>query len=270
MRLIFALRGGPKKPCPRCGSRAKWTADGAQRVFRSKCCGMETDVLGGTHFAEVNLELRLALYLLAMFFNRATPLSSDFVARHLGISADKAWRALAQIRRRVEELNAQQFDPRDYRKCYVDEFLYRPIAIRGRSARAGVWLLGLSGKERVHIEPLPSRNPGIYHRIVHASGLGGAKLYSCNLGLVGRMRNENLLPATACELTMASRGSQLVKARGRLDAFWPIFKRSMRAGSIVPRRDHVSRYVSDYVYRYNHRGDAGAMLRGLLQSIDPL
>lgn len=265
-RLLFDLRGGPDLPCPGCGSRTKWKQDESRIVFRSNCCNSMLDPLRGTFLSKADLGVRMWLYLLLTFCNRSNPLSADFVAGHLNISRDKSWRALAQIRQQIERLNVRQFDRDRNRNCNIDEFLYRPV----QPSRGRMWLLGLSANARIYVEPLRSRQPGGYRDILDRLGLHDTGLFSCNLALASRLKDECALPATSCEWTMASRGLPLVSARARLATFWMFFKRSMRSGSIVPFRHHLSRYVSEYVLRFNCAGKHGEMFSEVIRSVEPL
>lgn len=269
VRFLFELRGGPMRPCSVCGSRTTWRQDSQQPLFHSKCCGEQVDARSGTFLERVRLDIRMWLYLIATFLNRSTPLSSAFVASHLGLSSDYAWRALAQIRQQIQKIEERRFEPHEFQNCYLDEFLYRPILDSARGTRASIWLLGLSGNQIVHVVALRSRNPGVYRDLLQGLGLLDAKLFSSNLRLAQRLR-EDFLPTSSCEWTMACSDGPIVAARERLSAFWPFFKRSMRRGSIVPKRDHLSRYISDYVFRFNHAGRKSLMLRRVLQSLEPL
>ena len=65
---------------------------------------------------------------------------------------------------------------------------------------------------------------------------------------------------------MASQRMALVQADGRLSAFWPFFKRSLGRGSIVASMQHIHRYVSEYVFRYNYSGREGLMFRQTLSA----
>lgn len=267
---MFDLRGGRTKPCPGCGSRTSWRQTEAVRIFRSKCCSVEVDALAGTFLTQPPLGARVWLYLIVTFLNRIAPLSSAFVAAHLGTSTARSWQALAQLRQQVVITNWKLFKPAEFKRCYVDEFLYRPVCVPGGGARTGVWLLGLSGTRSIHVEPLRDRMAGAYPRILERLGIGEAEFYSCNLSLVARMKRQGVASIAACELSMASRGQQLISSQARLKAFWPNFRRSMRRGSVVPARQHIRRFVHDYVFRFNHTGAPAAMLRHLLQSLDPL
>ena len=162
LRFLFELRGGPQLRCPKCRSSKGWRQAGADPFFRSNCCGEAVDVRRGTLFGEVRLDVRIWLYLLATFLNRPTPLSTEFIADHLDTSRDKAWRALAQIRRHIHRVNVRHFDPCDYARCYVDEFLYRPIRDSTGGSRSRIWLVGLCGNSNVHVEPIEARIPGLY------------------------------------------------------------------------------------------------------------
>jgi hypothetical protein len=84
------------------------------------------------------------------------------------------------------------------------------------------------------------------------------------------MKRQAVTSVAACELNMATRGQQLISSQGQLKAFWPNFRRSMRRGSVVPARQHIGRFVQDYVFRFNHTGSPAAMLRHLLKTLDPL
>ena len=269
-RLIFDLRGGRTKPCPRCGSRTRWQQTEAARIFQSKCCSFALDALAGTFLTQAPLGARLWLYLIVTFLNRSTPLSSAFVAAHLGTDTRRSWQALAQLRQQVAATNKKLFDPAEFRRCYVDEFLYRPVCVPGGGARTGIWLLGLSGARSIHVEPLRDRMAGAYPRILERLGIGAAEFYSCNLPLVARMKRQGVASVSACELSMASRGQQLVSSHARMRAFWPLFRRSMRRGSVVPARHHIGRFVHDYVFRYNHTGSPATMLGHLIQSLGPV
>ena len=269
-RLIFDLRGGRTKPCPRCGSRTRWEQTSAVRIFQSKCCSFALDALAGTFLTQAPLGARLWLYLIVTFLNRSTPLSSAFVAAHLGTDTRRSWQALAHLRQHVAATNEKLFDPAEFRQCYVDEFLYRPVCVPGGGARTGIWLLGLSGARSIHVEPLRDRMAGAYPTILERLGVSAAEFYSCNLPLVARMKRQGVASIAACELSMASRGQRLISSQARLKAFWPNFRRSMRRGSLVPARQHMRRFVQDYVFRFNHTGAHDAMLRHLLQSLDPL
>jgi hypothetical protein len=228
------------------------------------------DALAGTLFTQPPLGARLWLYLIVTFLNRSTPLSSAFVAAHLGTDSGRSWQALAQLRQQVAATNQQLLKPAEFRRCYVDEFLYRPVCVPGGGARTGIWLFGLSGTRSIHVEPLRDRRAGAYPSILERLGVAENEFYSCNLSLVARMKRQGVGSVAACELSMASRGQQLISSQARLKAFWPNFRRSMRRGSVVPARHHLSRFVQDYVFRFNHTGAHAAMFRHLLQSLDPL
>ena len=238
-------------------------------MFRSKCCSVPVDALAGTFLTQPPLGARLWLYLIVTFLNRSTPLSSAFVAAHLGTNSGRSWQALAQLRQHIATTNKKLFEPVDFRQCYVDEFLYRPVCVPGGGARTGIWLLGLSGASSIHVEPLRDRLAGAYPSILERMGIREAEFYSCNLSLAARMKRQGVPRVAACELSMASRGRQLIASQARLKAFWPYFRRSMRRGSVVPARQHMGRFVQDYVFRFNHTGSPAAMLRHVLESLDP-
>ncbi|MGX7897073.1 hypothetical protein [Tsuneonella sp. HG222] len=251
--FFFQIRGGPTFSCKRCKSPGIWQL--TPRPFLRSCgrCGLELDIMAGTWLSRINLHPQSWIYLLAIYANREPPLSLRFLADHFAISKSKAWEALTLLRNRIALIRTLEYEPSDYRECYVDEFLFYYGRRWRRNPTLGTFILGLSSASGIQVKP---SQPGRMHyaKLLAGLQLQDAILTTSNLPLWESLTRDGRISVRLAEWEMGSQNGALVEARARLNAFWPYFKRNARRGRFTHRGEHLERYLNEYAFRYSEKG----------------
>ena len=173
------------------------------------------------------------------------------------------------IRNRIRLLMDVSYCSKDFATCYVDEYLYYHGKRWRRNPTLGTFVLGLSSQAGIRLVPVP-RGRAEYARTLIAMGLDARRLTTCNVELAEILSHQCESNVMLSEWTMAARDGYLVKARGKLSAFWPYFKRNMRIGRMTSRGEHLTRYLSEYAFRFQEGGQSHRIFAKLLGVVEKL
>ena len=259
--------------CPRCGSvdnayalkgvrskTSKKRPNGKERHGLKKCkaCGKQFTVRLGTIFEDSHIDLHLWLQAIYLMTSSKKGISANQLHRTLGITVKSAWFLAHRIREAMREDGTVNFGA-DGGAVEVDETFIgidkdRPVR-RGYAHKHKVLALvdRNSGKARsMVVDDLKAKT---LIPILKKNIAAEATVYTDEAGqyrrLGGEFAKHDFVRHSASEY---GRGDIHTNT---IEGFFSIFKRGMKGVYQHCAKNHLSRYVSEFEFRYNLRSAIG-------------
>lgn len=260
--FVVGMRWPYGVACPRmgCGSadvhfittRKTWRCNECKRQFSTKV---------GTIFEESPLGYDKWLPAIWLITNAKNGISSCEIARALAVTQKTAWFMLHRIRAAMKSGTFEKLvGPVEADETYIGgQTKNMSIARRVRLAKAGgkgkVAVMGMvernrpgrKGRVRAFVVPVtdrPTLQGGVLRNVVEGSELhtdGNIVYYD-----LWKHFNHHVIDH-AFEYV---RGNVHTNS---IEAFWSVFKRTIKGTYIAPRPQHLQRYVEEQVHRFNER-----------------
>jgi transposase-like protein len=262
-KFVGAMRWPYGVACPRmgCGSadvhfiatRKTWRCNECKRQFSTKV---------GTIFEESPLGYDKWLPAIWLITNAKNGISSCEIGRALGVTQKTAWFMLHRIRAAMKSGTFEQLaGPVEADETYIGgQSKNMSIARRERLLKAGgkgkIAVMGMvernrpgrKGRVRAFVVPVTDRKTlqaGILRNVVE-----GAELHTD-----GHLAYHDLWKRGFNHFVI-DHAFEYVRGNvhtNSIEAFWSVFKRTIKGTYIAPRPQHLQRYVEEQVHRFNER-----------------
>lgn len=261
--FVVAMRWPHGVACPRMGcgdanvhfitTRKTWRCNECKRQFSTKV---------GTIFEESPLGYDKWLPAIWLITNAKNGISSCEIARALAVTQKTAWFMLHRIRAAMKSGTFEKLvGPVEADETYVGgNYKNMSIARRVRLERSGsrgkVAVMGIvernkpgrKGKVRAWVLPYVDKKQ--LQGRVRQNVEKGAQLHTDGLAAYKGLWAEYQ------HVTIDHRSLEYVRGNvhtNNIEAFWSVFKRTIKGTYIAPRKQHLQRYVEEQVYRFNER-----------------
>jgi len=258
--------------CPRCGT-AKNSFIKTRRIWFCYGCQKQFTLKVGTIFEDSALGLDKWMTAVWMLVNCKNGISSHELARSLGITQKSAWFMLHRIRRALKQGGFGKFGG-DGGEVEVDEAFIGAKAKNMHKSRklklqrmrneipdwknttsylGKVAVMGLLDREQRKIRALviPNRTREVLQSEILSKVHYGAKVYTDEAVPYNKL-SEQYAHEVVNHLEGYVNGR--VHTNG-MENFWSLFKRGLNGTYVAVEPFHLSRYVDEQVFRYNHRKD---------------
>ncbi|MEX2244567.1 MAG: IS1595 family transposase [Fimbriimonadaceae bacterium] len=255
-RFVALLRWPDGACCPDCGAvEPKYLA--TRRLWKCNACKRQFSVKVGTIFEASPLPLGKWLVAVWLHANSKNGVSSCELARAIKVSQKTAWHMAHRIRLAMESrtfmrLSGQveadetyiggKHDPR--RKSHPkngNEWYKSKQAVLGFYERG-------SGSVRAY--GIPDAKAETLSAQVYGNVWPGTEPYTDNAQQYVRLRTAYIHKSVSHSTGQWAIGD--VHTNG-IENFWCLLKRSIRGTWIRPSPKHITRFVTDQVFRYNFR-----------------
>ncbi|WFL76157.1 IS1595 family transposase [Altererythrobacter arenosus] len=250
IKHLFETRFGDHSPCPHCDSIGRWFRLKRRMAYRCSSCREDVSVVKGTIFYQTYLPLRMWFYAMLIFANSTHGVRTHFLARHLGVRFNTAYRIGKLIRvhialhRRHEQIGGAG------KLIHIDEANFRCFSTERPERYNRQIVLGLSCEGQVLCGTVPDRTipslVGNIERLVRKGSILVTDGHRSYLSLSRRGWNH----ITACPIQHAA-SSKNVK-NNAIEAYWAKVRRNLRAHRRI-RDENFWLYLSEAEFKYNCR-----------------
>jgi len=249
--------------CPACDAE-KPSFIKTRRIWQCRSCGRQFSAKLGTIFEDSPLGLDKWLPALWMLSNCKNGISSYELARALGVTQKSAWFMLGRIRLAMRSRSFKKFGG----EVEVDEtfvgglakFMHkskRERVIKGTGGMNKTKVVGVlmrqgrgrKASSRIQANVVPDVTMSRLQPHVEAAVRPGAKVYTDAAWQYGRLADEY-------RHAVIDHNRGYVRGRvhtNGLENFWSLLKRAIKGTYVSVDPFHLSRYVDEQVFRFNHR-----------------
>ena len=243
--------------CPHCGHFNVSRKRENGKIGRWNCynCGSSFNVLSGTLFQGTSYPLEIWFDAIRLMLLSQSSLSSNGLARHLGLDQRAAYSI--QMRIREEFLNGLYFSPMSLKLSGILEAdeTYLDIKIgketkQGRGANK-LKILGVVERGgRVATRVVSNVKGSTINRFIEDSvNPEGSKLITDNFKSYSQVADivEHRI------MTRKDKGFTNGIHTNTMEGFWRLMKKSLKGTHHHYSEDNAQYYIAEYCYKYNHR-----------------
>ena len=261
---LMKIRHGFELDCPKCSKHGKFSRIRKQPAFQCAWCGHHIHPMAGTPFHRSRTPLQKWFYAMYLFTSSRHGVPAKELQRQLGVTYKCAWRMGHEIRKYMAEIDG---DDGLSGHVEVDETMIggkRP-GKRGRGAAGKTVVFGmLERKGDVMTRVVPDVKGRTLHPIIKDKIAKGSVISSDELATYKALGRKGYAHGTVKHgVEEWVRGIHHVNG---LEGFWSQIKRSIRGTHIHVSKQHMSKYLGEFEYRYNMRGNPEFMFSRLLLS----
>lgn len=266
---VMKIRFGDKPECPKCNRVGKFNRLRSERAYACSFCGHHIHPMVGTPFHRTHTPLQKWFYAMYLFTTTRHGVSAKELQRQLSVSYETAWRMGHEIRKYMAVVDGDAPIGGDGSHVEIDETMVggkRKGGKRGRGAPGKTTVMGIAERggdivtrvvenvRRVTLEP------HIVENVKRGSTVSTDELGSyAKLARLGY--DHGAVNHSAEEYV---RGEHHVNTT---ESFWSLLKRSIKSTHIHISRQHLSKYLGEFEFRWNLRKEPHLMLGRLLVSL---
>jgi transposase len=261
---LFKQRYGDNVVCERCGEVGKFRKLSKMPAYTCNC-GNHIHPMVGTPFGRTRVPLQKWFYAMYLFTTSRHGVPAKELQRQLGVSYETAWRMGHEIRKYLAKVDG---DDKLSGHVEADETMIggkHSGGKRGRGAPGKTVVFGMVERDgnvitrvvpnvkRLTLEPHIIENIEMGAKVSTDELLSYAKL--ARLGYLHGTVNHNQEQWTNGEHHTRT-----------IEGFWSLVKRSVRGTHVHISRQHLSKYLGEFEFRWNSRHAPVAMFPRLLLS----
>ena len=261
---LMKIRYGFELDCPKCGKHVKFSRLSKQPAYQCSRCGHHIHPMAGTPFHRSRTPLQKWFYAMYLFTTSRHGVPAKELQRQLGVTYKCAWRIGHKIRKYMAEIDG---DDGLSGHVEVDETMVggKRKGKRGRGAAGKTIVFGMLEREGdVITRVVPDVKGDTLHPIIEDKVAKGSTVSSDELTSYMALGGKGYVHGTVEHgVEEWVRGIHHVNS---LEGFWSQIKRSIRGTHIHVSKKHMSKYLGEFEYRYNMRGNPEIMFARLLLS----
>lgn len=246
--------------CAWCGSEnTKWMA--SQKRWNCRSCKKQFSVKRGTIFQDSPLGLDKWMVAMWMLANCRNGVSSYEISRAIGITQKSAWHMMHRIREAMKPRDGRKLGGDDTSVEVDESYIGGKLRNKHLSAKkdiAGTNLnktivMGALDREKGHVraEVIPAAKRDTMTALVHKHVKFGTTVYTDNHVGYDHLRYRYTHD-------MVNHINEYVRGQvhtNGIENFWSLLKRGLAGTYIAVEPEHLDRYVTEQVFRFNHRKD---------------
>ncbi len=253
----------PEGPtCPRCGCK-EYSYLSTRKLWKCKDkeCRYQYSLKKGTIFEDSPLGFDKWLPAIWLLVNCKNGVSSHELARSLGVHQESAWHMLGRIRLALELGSFEKLSG----EVEADESYVGGKGInmhKSKKAKFGgkrgiamnkTAVMGIKQRDgRIIANVVPNTRRPVIHDQIHRHVEEGSTVYSDKLlsylGLEGDYDHQ------AIDHMVAYVDGKI--STNQIENFWALMKRALKGTYVSVQPEHLQRYVTEEVYRFNNRHGA--------------
>ncbi len=253
---LFKQRYGDNARCEPCGEVGKFRKLSKMPAYTCNC-GHHIHPMVGTPFGGTRIPLQKWFYAMYLFTTSRHGVSAKELQRQLGISYETAWRMSHEIRKYLAKVDGD-----DKLSGHVEADETMIVGKRGRGAPGKTVVFGMverSGDVITRVVPNARRKTLEPHIVEKGAIVSTDELLSyaklARLGSLHGTVNHGQEPWT--------NGKHHTQS---IEGFWSLVKRSVRGTHLHISRQHLSKYLGEFEFRWNSRRAPETMFSLLMAS----
>lgn len=267
MKLRYVLR----HQCEHCGKEATFHRLRQRPAYSCSNCGHHIYPCAGTIFQDTRTPLQLWFYAIFLFVTTRHGVSGMELKRQLGVTYKTAWRMGHQIRQLAEKADVKAVlgGHVEADEAYIGG---RRPGKRGRGAADKTIVMGLKergGDLRAYI--VPDIRKATLRQIVVGNVARGSTVSTDELASYGLLAGDGyqhgVVKHGAKEYGYYDYRHDAVHHTNHVEAFWRVFKYSVRSTHIHVSQKHLGKYLNEFTFRMNHRSAENRMFDLLIGAL---
>jgi transposase len=265
---IMSVRyGGTRFDCPSCGvADSSFHKLANRRAYSCASCGHHVYPTAGTILQDTRTPLVSWFYAIYLFTTTRHGVSSKEIQRQLGITYKTAWRMTQQIR---DLMKKADYDGLLMGHIEADETYIGGVHPLHKGGKLGRGALGktivLGMAERggpIATAVVPNVKKATLRKELTERVVRGSTVSTDELVSYGLLNDDGYFHGTVRHNAKqwAVTGEDGIKhSTNTIEAFWQLFKNSIRSTHIHVSQKHMDRYLGEFTFRSNFRHRENAM-----------
>lgn len=232
------------------------------RIRTRKCFsdarGRQAFPLSGTIFEKSSTSLWKWFYAIYLFSQSSHGVSAAELQRQLGVTYKCAWRIGTSIRSLMKDKGTLLSGTVECDEAYIGG--KHRLAVRSKLDNKTPVFGMVSRKGKIIARPVPDRKTYTLLPIIKASVTRGSRIitddfapYKGILGIRYRKYRHKSVNHSKWEYVCAEGRTKI--HTNTIEGFWSMLKRQINGTHHFVSPQHLSKYVDEAVWRYNHRGE---------------
>jgi transposase len=261
---IMEVRFGMRHVCQACGVEGTFHKLAGRRAFSCAHCGDHVYPCAGTIFQDSRTPLRIWFYAIYLFVTTRHGVSGKELERTLGVTYKTAWRMGQQIRALMAKADGFEMlkGHIEADEAYVGG--YQPG--KGRQTKNKTIVLGMKERGgRINTEVLPNIKMGTIRKAFLKNVERGSTVSTDELRSYNLLKFDGFTHGNVQHSARQYRDGDY--STNSIEAFWALFKNSVRSTHIHVSGKYMDRYLKEFTFRSNHREMANAMFDLLISAV---
>lgn len=268
--IMLVRFGGLRFDCPSCGVvDATFHRLARIRAYSCSACGHHVHPTAGTILHDTRTPLRSWFYAIYLFATTRHGVSGKEIERTLGVTYKTAWRMAQQIRILTAKADASGLlrGHVEADEAYIGG--KRP-GKRGRGAAGKTIVLSLAERGgAIQASVIPDVRKATLRENMIGHIEPGSTVSTDELMSYGLLSSDGFDHGTVRHgrKEYAREVNGVSHHVNRVEGFWRLFKASVQGTHVHISSKYMSRYLSEFTFRQNHRDKGNAMFDLLVSSL---
>lgn len=262
---VMQVRYGTRFECPKCGKDATFHKRSKRPAYECSNCGHDINPMVGTPFERTRTPLQKWFYAMYLFTTSRHGVPAKELQRQLGVTYKTAWRMGHELRKYMAQIDG---DDGLSGHVEVDETYVggRNKFGRGRGQVNKTVVFGMVERGGdVMTRIVPNAGTKALHPHILENIERGSKISSDEWRTYASISRYGFDHGT-----VNHRAQEYVRGEvhtNTIEGFWSRVKNSIRGTHIHVSRQHLSKYLGEFEFRYNLRHAPETMFSKLLLSL---
>ena len=262
---LMSTRFGFELKCPKCDKKGKFSRIRKQPAFQCAWCGHHIHPMAGTPFERSRTPLQKWFYAMYLFTTTCHGVSGKELQRQLGVTYKCAWRMGHKIRKFMASTDGDgplsghvEID-----EAYiggVDDNTGRPGKDSNKTGVLG--MVERDGDIMTHV--IPNVKTKTLMPLITENVEQGSTISTDELRTYSNLRKYGYKHGSVRHSIQQWKNG--IHHTNSIEGFWSQLKRSINGTHVHVSRKHLPKYLGEFEYRYNMRGNPEAMFSRLLLS----
>jgi transposase len=268
---IMAVRFGMRHVCGKCGVDSTFHKMADRRAYACAACGAHLYPCAGTIFQDSRTSLQTWFYAIFLFVTTRHGVSGKELQRTLGVTYKTAWRMGQQIRMLMAKADGFEIlkDHVEADETYIGG---KRKGVGGRWLEGKTIVMGIKQRDgRMVAQTVPDIKLPTLRGVFLKHVEPGTIVSTDELRSYHLLRRDGFMHGAVNH----SRGEYVRKGEktgvlhhtNNLEAFWKVFKSSVRSTHIHVSKKYMNRYLNEFTFRANHRAKVNGMFDLLIASV---
>lgn len=269
---LMELRYGLRRSCDKCLHVSTFHRLADRPAYTCAHCGANVHPCAGTIFQDTRTPLRMWFYAIYLFVTTRHGVSGKELQRQLGVTYKTAYRIGMQIRKLMENADVQGLltGHVEMDEAYVGG--RRSGGKRGRGAPGKTIVMGMTERGgRMAAKVIPNVRMETLRDVVLKNVEPGSVVSTDELMSYGLLAGDGFTHGSvkhgAKEWSYYDYRTGETFSTNTIEGFWKLFKNSVRSTHIHVSEKRMPAYLSEFVYRSNHRQFGNAMFDLLISRV---
>jgi transposase-like protein len=258
LKHLFQTKYGETLDCPKCGKHGRFSKLTDMPAFQCSWCAYRIHPMVGTPFEKSRTPLQKWFYAMYLFTTSRHGVPAKELERQLGVTYKCAWRMGHEIRKYMGKVDG---DGPLFGHVEADETYVGGKKKGGKTGRGTdkAIVMGMAQRDgSIVTKIIPNVGASALHKAIWDNVVAGSRVSTDEWkGYRGIARLGYKHETVNHSMEEWARGDVHTN---NLETFWSRLKNSIRGTHVHVSPKHLSKYLVEFEYRYNMRGDKAPVM----------